>query len=74
MGWANAVPATDVYDVNVPEYIPNSQWTMEISYSNIFPEYQGYVWYYKDFEIEAVLCNEDVLAPGDYSAQAYIRG
>ena len=27
----------------------------------------------KPFEVEAVLCNEDVLAPGSYAAQAYIR-
>jgi hypothetical protein len=28
----------------------------------------------KPFAIEAVLCNEDVLAPGNYAAVAYIRG
>lgn len=28
----------------------------------------------KPFEVESVLCNEDVLKPGKYSAVAYIRG
>jgi len=28
----------------------------------------------KPFTIEAVLCNEDVLKPGSYAAQAYIKG
>ena len=78
MGWAKAVPATDVYDVNVPEYIPNSQWTMEISYSNIFPEYQGYVWYYKEFEAGPELADgERLLAVFErvaYICEVYVNG
>ena len=50
MGWAKAVPDTGVHYLNVPEYIPNTQWPMNLSYSNVFPGYQGYVWYYKEFE------------------------
>ena len=78
MGWAKAVPDTDVYDVNVPEYIPNTQWPMDISYSNIFPEYQGYVWYYKEFEACSELADaERLLAVFErvaYICEVYVNG
>ena len=50
--WQNIIPKEDVFDITVPERIPNSEWVMDLSYSNIFPKYNGYVWYYKRFNCD----------------------
>ena len=47
--WQNKIPENEVHDIDVPENIPNSKWVMSLSYANVFPKYNGYVWYYKKF-------------------------
>ena len=77
-GWANAIPDTDIYDVNIPEFIPNTEWTMDLSYSNIFPGYQGYVWYYRELEAcPEFEADERLLAVFEraaYVCEVYING
>ena len=46
-GWQNALPDTAFEHITVYDHMPNSDWTMQLSYSNVFPKYHGYVWYYK---------------------------
>ena len=46
-GWQTAIPDTEIRKINIYDHMPNSYWTMELSYSNVFPKYHGYVWYYK---------------------------
>lgn len=46
-GWQNALPDTEFEHITVYDHMPNSDWTMQLSYSNVFPKYHGYVWYYK---------------------------
>ena len=46
-GFQNAIPDTEVRSIRIYDHMPNSYWTMELSYSNVFPQYHGYVWYYK---------------------------
>lgn len=77
-GWAKALPCGEIYDINVPEYIPNSQWPMHLSYSNLFPKYNGYVWYYKEFDsYPAVSENESLLVEFErvaYLCEVYVNG
>lgn len=46
-GWQNALPNREFACITVYDHMPNSDWTMQLSYANVFPKYHGYVWYYK---------------------------
>ena len=69
--WQNEIPENDVYDIDVPEHIPNTQWVMNLSYSNIFPKYNGYVWYYKKIDVNLDV-NENERVRIEFERAAYL--
>ena len=44
-----AVPS-DAREIAVYAHVPNTKWTMDLSYANLFPGYHGFVWYYKPLD------------------------
>lgn len=76
--WQNIIPESDVYDIDVPENIPNSKWVMNLSYSNVFPKYNGYVWYYKKFTANFYLKENERIRiefeRATYLCEVYING
>lgn len=77
-GWQNAIPDTEVRTIFVPDHIPNSKWTMNISYSNVFPQYHGFVWYYKTLDtLPTRLEDERILLEFEragYICEVFING
>ena len=50
-GWQNAIPDTEIKKITIYDRMPSSYWTMQLSYSNVFPKYHGFVWYYKSVPV-----------------------
>ncbi|MBE6551370.1 MAG: hypothetical protein E7665_04470 [Ruminococcaceae bacterium] len=50
IGWQYGIPDTEVFDAFVPASLAPEQWIMNLSYSNVFPGYHGFVWYYKTLD------------------------
>lgn len=77
-GWQETPPATEKARITVPEHIPNSEWTMHLSYSNVFPKYHGYVWYYKSLDtLPAFGSDERVLVEFEhagYFTEVFVNG
>lgn len=77
-GWQNAVPDVEVREIRVPDHIPNSEWTMDLSYSNVFPKYHGFVWYYKTLDIlPSRASDERILLEFEragYVCEAFVNG
>ena len=49
-GWQNALPHADYTTIETPGRMSSHSWGMHFSYANIFPEYHGYVWYYRQIK------------------------
>ncbi|MBQ8309492.1 MAG: hypothetical protein IJX80_00585 [Clostridia bacterium] len=77
-GWQNAIPDTEIRQINIYDHMPNSYWTMELSYSNVFPKYHGYVWYYKSIPTVPTLeAGERMLLEFEragYVCEAFVNG
>lgn len=77
-GWHKALPETALYDIVIPDHIPNQQWTMQLSYANIFPKYHGFVWYYKTIDQGPSLAEGEHLLlefeRAAYLCRAYLNG
>ncbi|MBP3606412.1 MAG: hypothetical protein J6J66_07425 [Clostridia bacterium] len=77
-GWQSVIPDTEVRRINVYDHMPNSYWTMELSYSNVFPQYHGYVWYYKTIPTVPTLAEGERMLlefeRAGYVCEAFVNG
>ena len=76
--YRSRIPDGAVCEISVPEHMPHSQWTMQLSYSNVFPGYHGYVWYYKEVpHVPAVSSDERLhlyFERAGYVCRLYVNG
>ncbi len=77
-GWQRKIPKTQLKRIYIYDRMPSSYWTMDLSYSNIFPKYHGYVWYYKTVSgVPEIQNGERVLLEFEragYVCEAFVNG
>ncbi|MBE6631381.1 MAG: hypothetical protein E7623_01630 [Ruminococcaceae bacterium] len=56
-GWYKSIPDVPRRSITVPGYMKLEKWGLDYTYSTLFSQYHGYVWYYK--ELDAVPDTEE---------------
>lgn len=53
-GWARRIPREAADRLRVPGTKNQHEWTADFYYSNLYPDHQGYVWFYRSFSVTAL--------------------